>query len=457
MGSLKVSAAVTPERSMHILSRLEVNRLLDASQTGLYDVFRRCALAVLNCGSHEDDTTAILNAHADFDVRVIQQCRGIKLEVMNAPDHAFVDGVMVRGIKEHLFSVLRDIMYIASEIRDNPHFDLSSPEGTTNAIFSIARNAKALRSNVLPNMVVCWGGHSIGREEYEFTKQVGYELGLRGLDICTGCGPGAMKGPMKGAAIGHAKQRFIEGRYLGITEPGIIASESPNPMVNQLMIMPDIEKRLEAFVRIGHGIIVFPGGAGTAEEVLYLLGVLMHPKNQSIPFPVVFAAGACSADYFNQLDAFIVACLGEKARNYYQIIIDDPQRVASIMAQQMEAVSQHRRDTKDAYYFNWSLNIERDFQMPFEPTHDNMARLNLSRDQPVHELAANLRRVFSGIVAGNVKEQGLAAIESQGPFMINGDSELMQRLDVLLKSFVAQGRMKINSEDYQPCYEVVTS
>ena len=83
-----------------------------------------------------------------------------------------------------------------------------------------------------------------------------------------------MKGPMKGATIGHSKQRIRDGRYIGMTEPGIIAAEPPNPIVNQLVIMPDIEKRLEAFVRTGHGICVFPGGAGTAEEILYLLGLL---------------------------------------------------------------------------------------------------------------------------------------------------------------------------------------
>ena len=44
--------------------------------------------------------------------------------------------------------------------------------------------------------------------------------------------------------------------------------------------MPDIEKRLEAFVRLGHGIVVFPGGVGTAEEILYLLGILLHPDNK---------------------------------------------------------------------------------------------------------------------------------------------------------------------------------
>ena len=69
------------------------------------------------------------------------------------------------------------------------------------------------------------GRHSITREEYDYTKEVGYQLGLRGLDICTGCGPGD-EGSHEGAAIGHAKQRIIGGQYLGITEPGIIAAEA---------------------------------------------------------------------------------------------------------------------------------------------------------------------------------------------------------------------------------------
>ncbi len=110
---------------------------------------------------------------------------------------------------------------------------------------------------------------------------MGYQLGLRGFNICTGCGPGAMKGPMKGATIGHAKQRIKTGRYLGLTEPSIIAAEPPNPIVIELVIMPDIEKRLEGFVRLSHGIIIFPGGAGTAEELLYILGILLNEKNQA--------------------------------------------------------------------------------------------------------------------------------------------------------------------------------
>ena len=84
-----------------------------------------------------------------------------------------------------------------------------------------------------------------------------------------------------------------------------------------------------------------------------------------------------------------------------------------------------------------------------------MAALDLSRGQPVHALAANLRRAFSGIVAGNVKASGLRAIERHGPFQLHGDKELMVLMDKLLQSFVKQGRMKLPGSAYVPCYEIV--
>ncbi len=46
---------------------------------------------------------------------------------------------------------------------------------------------------------------------------------------------------MKGAAVGHAQQRYEDSRFIGMTEPSIIAAEPPNPLVNELIIMPDIE------------------------------------------------------------------------------------------------------------------------------------------------------------------------------------------------------------------------
>ena len=441
-----INALVSPEGSLEILSNHEVNRLKDRSEGGLYRLFRQCALAVLNTGVETDDCQALMESHADFDVRLVPQPRGLKLELINAPAHAFVDGQMLRAIREHLFSVLRDIIYSHSIPQSAAGFRRDDPEDLTNYVFHILRNARVLQAGRQPDLVVCWGGHSIGHDEYQYSKDVGHQLGLRALSICTGCGPGAMKGPMKGATIGHAKQRVKDGRYIGITEPGIIGAEAPNPIVNELVIMPDIEKRLEAFLRVG-----------TAEEILYLLGILLHPDNADLPFPVVFTGQQENAEYFEMIDKFIRNALGDEAASKYEIIIDDPVRVAQTMKKGMKEVETFRRAMQDAYYFNWMLKIDPVFQLPFEPNHDNMRALELHRDQPVHLIAANLRKAFSGIVAGNVKEGGIRQVQEKGPFEIAGDPSLIKPLEAMLEQFVAQNRMKLpGSSAYKPSYRIVS-
>jgi hypothetical protein len=83
-----------------------------------------------------------------------------------------------------------------------------------------------------------------------------------------------------------------------------------------------------------------------------------------------------------------------------------------------------------------------------------MAALEIDRNRPPHLLAALLRRAFSGIVSGNVKEHGIKLIEQHGPFEIHGDRELLAPLDALLEAFVSQRRMRIGG-DYSPCYRIV--
>ncbi len=506
-----------------------------------------------------DNSKELLSRFESFDINVLRRERGVKLELINPPEDAFVDGRIIRALQANLFAVLRDILFVNGQIHNagrfqhldlessvhitnlvfsilrnaralhvgeapnmvvcwgghsineneylyarrvgtqlglrelnictgcgpgameapmkgaavghaqqrykdsrfigmtEPsiiHLDLESSVHITNLVFSILRNARALHVGEAPNMVVCWGGHSINENEYLYARRVGTQLGLRELNICTGCGPGAMEAPMKGAAVGHAQQRYKDSRFIGMTEPSIIAAEPPNPLVNELIIMPDIEKRLEAFVRIAHGIIIFPGGVGTAEELLYLLGILMNPANKDQVLPLILTGPKESADYFRVLDEFIVHTLGEDARRHYRIIIDDAAEVARLMKKAMPLVKENRRDTGDAYSFNWSIRIAPDLQMPFEPSHENMANLKLYPDQPVEVLAADLRRAFSGIVAGNVKEVGIRAIEEFGPYKIHGDREMMRRMDDLLQGFVAQHRMKLPGTAYIPCYEI---
>jgi predicted Rossmann-fold nucleotide-binding protein len=449
-----VDARVGPRGSLENLSQTEIERLLDSGSQGLYPLFRNCALAVLNSGSVSDNAKEIFERYRAFSLQILRHAWGIKLEIRNAPAAAFVDGEMIHGIKEHLFAVLRDVVFAPNEFIAGRVEERDSST-ITDAVFHILRNARLLQHKSRPSLVVCWGGHSISPAEYDYTKRVGYELGLRGLDVCTGCGPGAMKGPMKGATIAHAKQRITSGRYIGITEPGIIAAEPPNAIVNQLVILPDIEKRLEAFVRLAHGMVIFPGGVGTAEELLYLLGVMLDPANREQPLPIVLTGPRSSAPWFEQIRSFIERTLGTEALERLTVIIDDPAAVARHMVQRFEAVREFRRARSDSYSFNWLLRVPHELQLPFAPTHAAMRALRLHREQPVHELAADLRRAFSGIVAGNVKEPGIAAIEQHGPFMLTGDVAVMQPLDELLSAFVAQGRMKLPGSEYHPCYRLV--
>ncbi len=446
-------ASVRPLQSLDLLSQREMLSLATADQE-VHRLFRQCALAVLNTGGDTDDAQEIFDRFSDFEIQVVTEPRGLKLELHQAPASAFVDGEMITGIRAHLFAALRDVVFTQHKLVQPQRFDLASGEGITDAVFRILRNARIVQSNLEPKLVVCWGGHSISREEYDFTKEVGYQLGLRGLDIATGCGPGAMKGPMKGATIGHAKQFNRTCRYVGISEPGIIAAEPPNPLVNELVILPDIEKRLEAFVRLAHAVVVFPGGAGTAEEILYLLGIRMNPANRDIALPLVMAQSRASGEYFRQIDTFLRTTLGDAVAAHYEIIVDDPAAVARRVQDQVQAVREQRVATQESFSFNWGLAIDEGLQHPFNPSHDNMAALRLHRQQAPHALVAELRRAFSGIVAGNVKDFGIRAVAENGPFQLQGEAALIEPLGALLQAFVTEGRMKLDTAAYRPCYEI---
>ena len=188
---------------------------------------------------------------------------------------------------------------------------------------------------------------------------------------------------------------------------------------------------------------------------LYLLGVLLDPRNEGMPLPVVLTGPRDSAPWFEQMAAFIEGALGAAALERLSFVPDDPAAVARQLVRGCERVREFRRARSDSYNFNWLLAIPPDLQRPFEPTHAGMGALGLRRGRPVHELAADLRRAFSGIVSGNVKQQGIAAIRRHGPYRLNGDAGILGPLDRLLSAFAAQGRMKLPGSRYQPCYELV--
>ena len=59
MSAEPISARIYPAGILTVLSRMEVERLHDASRGKLGDLLRRCALAVLNSGNEGDDAEAV--------------------------------------------------------------------------------------------------------------------------------------------------------------------------------------------------------------------------------------------------------------------------------------------------------------------------------------------------------------------------------------------------------------
>ena len=131
-----VDARVGPRGSLENLSQSEVEKLLDTGAQGLYPLFRRCALAVLNAGSDSDNAHEIFERYRAFTVQIVRHAWGIKLQIANAPAAAFVDGEMIRGIKEHLFAVLRDVVFAANEFIAG-RLEQRDGAAITNAVFHI--------------------------------------------------------------------------------------------------------------------------------------------------------------------------------------------------------------------------------------------------------------------------------------------------------------------------------
>lgn len=133
---------ISPLGSMDMLSQLEVDMLKRTASSDLYQLFRNCSLAVLNSGSLTDNSKELLSRFENFDINVLRRERGVKLELINPPEDAFVDGRIIRALQANLFAVLRDILFVNGQIHNAgrfQHLDLESSTHITNLVFSILR------------------------------------------------------------------------------------------------------------------------------------------------------------------------------------------------------------------------------------------------------------------------------------------------------------------------------
>lgn len=166
-------ARIYPRGGLDVLSRAEVARLRDASAGGMHELLRRCALAVLTSGSASDDPRAARDLYPRTSIFQVAADRGVRIDLINAPAMAFVDGELVR-VAELLFAG-----------RPGLHGHRAGPRMRRPRIVGgyhqrrlrpAAQRAHPEAERSQPGGLL--GGHSISRDEYLYTKQVGYELGL---------------------------------------------------------------------------------------------------------------------------------------------------------------------------------------------------------------------------------------------------------------------------------------
>ena len=101
---------VWPTGNMALLTKREADSISLTSQGDLYELYRNCSLAVLNSGNITDNSKELLDNYKSFEISVIRNERGLKLELIDPPQSSIVEGVVIKQLRNHLYAVLRDIV-----------------------------------------------------------------------------------------------------------------------------------------------------------------------------------------------------------------------------------------------------------------------------------------------------------------------------------------------------------
>ncbi|THB69694.1 MAG: DUF3412 domain-containing protein [Desulfovibrio sp.] len=375
---------------------------------------------------------------------VSKQGRELFLYCRNVPMGCLYDGKQVIWASvEQISAAIRDIIFPPAMPQD-----FSQGVDVSAYVKKFVEHAGFLYRGERGLVVFTWGGHRVNRKEYEFAKQVGYwtALQLPDMENITGCGDGIMKAPFKGAQVAYGKQctleRFGKRDFIGFTEKNILAAEPPNEVVNRFVVFPNIEQRMEAFIRASHRGRAHPGGPGTIEEILTMLALLSDPHNREIPFEFDLVEQP-GGEYFKALQEYLHTCFGNAVDGMYTIFLDPPHKYAQHLAETTKKLPMR-------YLWNDDFRFDPRFQKPFEVTFESMEALDLTRDQEPMDLLINLRRFFSSIVHLSVRDPDMLDSWGDERPLIRGDKKIVTATNDLVKRLEDQDRIHPNKKYATP-------
>lgn len=407
--------------------------------------------------------------HPDFSLELVPGRSNLRARIIGIPENKLVHGKLVKLKELQIMAGIRDLLF-SRTLRQRDH----TPEAITDYIFNFVRNAGILsRKDVERNphgRVMIQGGHHIPRHESVHHKRLGFGMGLLGLEMVTGSGPGSMEDPFKGALRGYVMNHHQDRHFVGITEDGIISGEPCNDYIDSLIVFPDMEKRLEAFVRMSRAGIMLPGGVGTFEEILTILWIKMHPRNKDLRFPIYFCQPEQSGNYFRNILDFLKLCfdidfLDAGFVNFYMSESlektnpeMDPKRAAYDLFDEMKENSEHQKKVHsqngDPWFplWDWEVYFPEQLQHPLRIEHSFVESLRFDRRMPMEDLFFSLRSLSSALVETNVRDRGY--LDKHGPFKLRGEVSILKAIDALFESFAKEGRM--GGREYRCPYQIVT-
>lgn len=380
-----------------------------------------------------DDVRGLREMFAQMSIHAGQVLDGeLTLQLRKVPRNVtFFDQQITRGQEELITEIIRDVVFLPEGAED--------PDRRQEVMKEMCRRAGIFRPGERVRTFI-WGGHSVPQAEKDFAERVGYWDGLSGNEIITGCGPGIMKTPFDGALIGYQKMRlgFHRPDLIGFTEPGILAFETPNDRINKLVVFPNMEMRMEAFIRASHRGRVHPGGSGTMEEIMTFLGMKLHPDNEGMRYPFDLVERP-DGEYMKMLHRFFRECFGYALDGLLNIRVESAKDYGHY-------VHETNRGLPTDRLWNSDLVMPAEIGQPFEVNFDSIESIDLSLDQEPYHLIKNLRWFFTSMVYLIAKHPEKVEEWGTDRPKVKGDSRVVQAVDSLIREFNQLNRLRMSGE-----------
>lgn len=131
---------------------------------------------------------------------------------------------------------------------------------------------------------------------YQLARQTGAAIARLGFTVMTGGGPGIMEAANRGA-------KDAGGRSVGCNIE-LPFEQRPNAYLDRCVTIHYFFVRKTLLVKYSYAFVVFPGGAGTVDELFEALTLIQTRKIESFPIVVI------GTDYWREMIGF----LGKMAR-----------------------------------------------------------------------------------------------------------------------------------------------